>query len=272
MFQRANCFYACSFCLFFMGMNAQSSFNKNSQDNRYEIILSLNTVEKYFSGDEDIDKKLNTYIFARLGSENFETYKCYSVGLQLKYNYVKSSWIRLRLNFTNYYYSSDYDSQRSSNPPYPDIHMIDQNTIRLRSFNLSPGIAYKFNDKKISFYTGLELPVSFIGQLQLSGYSYQYTISSANLEWEYRYKTTLPKGFSIGLSPFFGSAVHFNKQLYASLECQLPFVYSVIRGMSVNQIDQIGPVSDYILFTTPVSSKYLYIDKGKFILSLGLAF
>ena len=194
---------------------AQTS-NAGDVSGKQEISISINTVDPSFL--------VNTSSDDRGLSGGDKTDKSYAIGITGKLYLNDDIAFRMRFIYT-----------QSNIKEYRDVatgaHTIYDFQSRRILLKFSPGFQWGFSKNKISFFGGLELPVTIIGDEKGKGnYLNEALNGTSRTETSADFNT--PGGFSAGLGIFFGSNYFFTNRFGVGFDFATAYQYSSVGGTS----------------------------------------
>ncbi|MCS6990700.1 MAG: hypothetical protein NZL95_02435 [Chitinophagales bacterium] len=109
------------------------------------------------------------------------------------------------------------------------VHALTSRQYDQVSYKIAPGVQWTFFDEHLSFFGGLELPITVYGNWTFTEYELTEQLNdTARVE---TYKTTvIPGGTSIGVGAFAGVQYYFTRNFAAGLEVGSAFQYTNVGG------------------------------------------
>ena len=144
-----------------------------------------------------------------------------ALGLTGKYFFAENTALRLKLIHTNRDLQYHLNGGSLGTGSFENV----KNTQYIYKF--APGVQWALVQKKFSFFSGLELPVSFIGKMTETtqiGEQKSGTLNTVNRTYE------IPGGNSFGLGLFFGSIFTFSKTIGFGFEIASAWEKTIVGG------------------------------------------
>jgi hypothetical protein len=195
--------------IFFFALIFCASLTFGQQSNKPELSITLNTVDPFLPlGNIHSEDKY-------LDGGNY-TNKSFAVGLTGKYFFNETTAFRLRFIYTD----RNIKDYRAHSP---------DEKFRQTLLKFSPGFQWTFSEDKISFFGGVELPITIIGKMTRSEYVLFESLDGLTKN-EYRTVYDIPGGYSAGLGIFLGSNYFFTDHLAIGLDFGTAYQYSSVGG------------------------------------------
>ncbi|MEP6646014.1 MAG: hypothetical protein ABJC12_02920 [Saprospiraceae bacterium] len=190
----------------------------------FEFCVSLNSIDPYLPVHLSFEE---FYIDGGKFINNSLAY-----GLTGKYFLTDYDAIRLRVVYTNKNVTDVRDVTT-------DIHSIVDEKFHQILLKVAPGFQWQSTKEKMVLFGGLEVPITFIGNLKQKEYGLYATLDETTYN-ETVAITTIPGGFSAGIGAFFGSNFFITNKLGLGFEFGSAFQYSSVGGTITNIVSLIG--------------------------------
>ncbi len=151
--------------------------------------------------------------------------RSFALGVTFRYYLLPRVAIRLKLAYM----------QRTSNDAYAvqdsitNVRIVRDIQYDQLSYKVAPGFQYTFFDEHVSFFGGLELPITVYGDWSQS----EYVLSQSLTDTAYTetFNTRLiPGGTAIGIGAFGGVQYYFTRNFAAGLEVSAALQYTSVGG------------------------------------------
>lgn len=192
--------------------------------------------------------------------KNERKVKYYSVGLQINYSFKKYFSLQLRGGVTKRNITEHVYDSVPGNPNPKEYTRVEKDfDYKQTIVNFAPGVRWSYNQNRIGFYGGIELPFIFYGKGK-QGYnvidtpldtitgkpSTIYPPATENQE------TVIPGGKSFGLGCFTGINLYILKKLSISPEFSFAYLYIQLGGIIKTE----ATYSEYITTHTEYIQSY----------------
>lgn len=180
-------------------------------NDKFELGISLNTVEPHFplANINFLDNFID-------GGDCHN--KSFALGITGKYSFKEPLAFHLRFIWTN---RNVHDRRELENS-------LDDVKFRQSLLKFSPGILWTFSHNRISFFSGVELPVTIIGKMK----EYYYSQYGGDIHDGIQ---KIQGGYSIGLGIFLGSNYFFLEHFGLGLDINTAFQYASVGGTIISQ-------------------------------------
>lgn len=184
-----------------------------------EISIGVNSIEPF-------SPAYNSLIQTEAGSNMIgnNNNNSLSFGILGKYFIAENTALRLRISLT---LKEINNVQVIDDDPSASYGVIDLK-FKQRFLKFSPGYQWGIVSNKISFFGGLELPITAISELEYTDDT--YLTANGNVAADQDVRTTQPGGFAIGLGFFLGSNYYFSKHFGVGFEVNSAFQHSYVGG------------------------------------------
>jgi hypothetical protein len=197
---------------------AQKLDKGSNRGQRLEIGVSLNTPEPSYpvgpiKGDEPF-----------LDGGQYKN-RTIAIGIIGKYflNTDSNKAIRLRFVFTDKNIKDHRELYAGGINSTYDIHYIQ------RFYKISPGFQWTVMKNRISFFGGIEIPVTVIGKNKQNSLSKDESDDKLFLNQSDNH-VIVDGGFSAGLGFFFGSNYFFTKNIGVGFDLSAGYLYTAVGG------------------------------------------
>ncbi|WP_162126127.1 hypothetical protein [Flavobacterium phycosphaerae] len=183
-----------------------------------EFSIGLNSVEPFYPAYGSL--LLSNDGSSILGTNNNNSF---SFGVLGKYFIAENSALRLKISLTLKDINNRQNVGDATSPGHGYINIRNKQ----QYLKFSPGYQWGIVSKRISFFGGLELPITTISEFEYTDKTYIVTNSEAT---DQRTRITQPGGFAIGLGFFLGSNFYISKHIGVGFEINSAFQHSNVGG------------------------------------------
>jgi hypothetical protein len=196
------------------------------QPGNTELSLSINTVDPFLPlGNLHIEDKF-------LAGGNYNN-SSFALGFAIKYFVNQNNAVRFRLTYTNRSITDVRDMTTTMQ------HRIDDYDFTQTLLKLSPAFQWTFTEDKITFFGGLDLPVTVIGEMTAHSYVMVESLDGTSHD-EYWTVQKIPGGTSVGPGVFLGSNYFFTEHIAFGFEFGMAYLYTSVGGLLASSTDSDG--------------------------------
>ena len=150
--------------------------------------------------------------------------KSFSAGVLTCYSINNETAFRFRFAMSRFY------EKRFRNEYSLGDFKESSTTERQNILNFAPGISWKMNSEKLDFICGFEIPFNYHGQYLLNWVIKESDSITGALKASTVNKTTIPLGYSFGISALFGFNYYLKDYLSLGAEISASLLYAKLTG------------------------------------------
>lgn len=172
-------------------------------------------------------------------------------GIAFKYFLAPRVALRLKLVYMQRSRSDRVESFDSTT----NLHLLTTHQFDQLSYKVAPGVQWTYFDEHLSFFGGLELPITVYGDWTLTQYELNEVITDS-VRTETFKTTTIPGGTAVGVGAFAGVQYYFTRNLAAGLEVGSAFQFTQVGGDVEYSSVTLGSSSSQLVTSTPQERQY----------------
>ena len=224
-------FLAVSVPLISSAQIACPAFGRNQHYERWEVLLTWNSVDPY-ANIQEFDLGKGKYLLPG-------TFEDKSIAPGITFKYYPDDITALRLK-TIYTVRNIHDHRET-------VDTTGHQTIYDEQFDQvlikgAPGLQWTYFVSRFSFYGGFELPFTYHGDLTQTEYVIDTIPQVSRTETNATY--TIPGGFSAGVGFFIGSTLYYRTLLGVGFEISSAYQYTKAGGTATDSYTVTGAIND----------------------------
>ncbi|MCS6916090.1 MAG: hypothetical protein RMK52_07215 [Chitinophagales bacterium] len=172
-------------------------------------------------------------------------------GIAFKYFVEPRVAIRLKLTYMQRTMRDNVEVSDTTNGTY----VATERQYDQLSYKVAPGVQWTYFDEHLSFFGGLELPITVYGDWTFTERLVNQQLADS-VSTETFKTTTIPGGTAIGVGAFAGVQYYFTRNLAAGLEVGSAFQYTRVGGEVVFNSVTLGSSSSQFSSSVNQERKY----------------